>query len=312
MLINHNGGKVKLPDFLIVGAAKSGTTSLHYYLKQHPDIFMPVMKELRFLIFMDNVVDFVRYPWLKGRVVSTLEEYAKQFEKAKDNNFIGEACPFYLYAYKDVIRNIKVVYGKRAKDLKILIILRDPTERAWSQFIMHRRDGIESIEDFKEAIRPEVVKNRLRNIADMGYDYVGLGKYYDQIIAFMDEFPLVKIFLFEDLCQNRLKLVKEIFLFLGVDEGYVPDVKRMYNITGESKIKFLTDIVSKQYPSKNILKTFIPNELRQKIKNKIYEINIEKKPIPHEIRRDLIDNFKDDILKIEGLIRRDLSSWLKV
>src|SRR3990172_9835933 len=152
MIVDYNGKLTKLPDFFVVGAARSGTTSLHYYLKQHPEIFMPEVKEIKFFRFLNTPIELIRMVKKKRalRLVYKFDDYIGHFEKALDTQMIGEANPGYLYVYKDTIKNIKVVYRENYKNLKIIIILRNPVDRAWSHFMFDRRSGREQIEDFRE------------------------------------------------------------------------------------------------------------------------------------------------------------------
>ena len=315
MIIDYNGKLTKLPDFFVVGAARSGTTSLHYFLKQHPDIFMPEVKEIGFFRFVNTPIELIRMVEKKRslRLVYTFDDYIRHFEKAFKTEMIGEACNWYLYAYKDTIKNIKVVYRENYEKLKIIIILRNPADRAWSHFMVYQRDGKEPIEDFKEAIKPEVYNKRLED--NKGFpvglgDYIGLGMYYEQVDAYLREFQDVKIFLYDDLCRDTLKVVREIYSFLGVSEGFTPDVKKRYNISGESKVKLLNTFVTHNYRMKDFLKSFIPFKMRDIIRHIIFEKNTQRKEMPEDIRRELIKLYKDDIIKLQKLIKRDLSSWL--
>ena len=121
----------KLPNFLIVGAAKCGTSSLHNYLNQHPDIFMPSynklgmkVKEPRFLI-----KDLVKNRLPNG--VWSFEEYKSLFTDVKNAKLVGESTVLYLYYYEHAIKNIKHYLGK---DVKIIIMLRNPIDRAYSAY----------------------------------------------------------------------------------------------------------------------------------------------------------------------------------
>ena len=312
MLISYKGKEVKLPDFLIVGAQKSGTTSLHYYLKQHPQIFMPKVKELWFFSFMDAPPEWVRERAQRGLpTIIKLDDYISYFAKASDSQVMGEACPIYLYKYSDTIRNIKRVYREKHKDLKIIIILRNPAERALSHFMMNRRQG-EPLEDLMEAVKLEVIDRRLEeNWSLVYYDYVGFGMYHEQVRAFMEEFPHAKVFLYDEFCVDALKVVREIFAFLGVDKGFTSDVGIRHNVSGDTRFGLLDRLVHAQYPLKRLLKLFVPHEMRQRLMHKVDEKNIQRKQMPDDIRKELIERYyKDNILKLQKLINRDLSSWL--
>ena len=120
MIINYKGKKAKLPDFLFVGAARSGTTTLYHHLMQNPQIFMPKVKQLWFFSFMDAPPEWVRERAQRGLpTIIKLDDYISYFAKASDSQVMGEACPIYLYKYSDTIRNIKRVYREKHKDLII-------------------------------------------------------------------------------------------------------------------------------------------------------------------------------------------------
>ncbi len=313
MIINHNGNEAKLPDFLIVGAAKSGTTSLHYYLKQHPQVFMPKVKELCFFAYLGDPQTAIP-SWLKEEwhlSFDNIYDYARHFEGASNSQIIGEASPPYLCTYKKTILNIKKVYGEKAGEIKIIMILRNPIERAWSQFVMNKRDGSEPLNEFTETIREDVVRKRLDNNWGPSFDYVGVGMYYNQVIAYLNEFPKVKIFLYEELCKDIGRVVKEIFRFLDVDESYVPDTGKKYNVSGDADSKLLDYLLAKKNPVKSILKLFLPYHLRSKIKYQIFEMILNKRPMPDEVKKTLLNIYEKDIVRLGGLIQKDISTWLR-
>jgi hypothetical protein len=317
MLVDYNGKLTKLPDFFVVGAARSGTTSLHYYLKKHTEISMPEVKEIGFFLFVNTPIELIRMVEKKKslKMVYIFDDYIKHFEKALDIQMIGEACNWYLYAYKETIKNIKTVYRENYKNLKIIIILRNPADRAWSHFMVYRRDGKEPIEDFRGAIKPEVSNKRSEDNKGLPVglgDYIGLGMYYEQVAAYMREFQDVKIFLYDDLCKDALKVVREIYNFLGVSEGFTPNIKKRYNISGESKVKLLNTFVTHNYMMKDLLKSFIPFKMRDLIRHTIFEKNTQRKEMPQDIRSELIKFYEYDIIKLQKLLKRDLSSWLNV
>lgn len=311
MLVDYNGKTLRLPDFLIVGAAKSGTTSLHYYLKQHPRIFMPIKKELYFFSYVGMPED--RIPrWLieEFKMPLTAVDYADCFNGARERQIAGEACQTYLYMPETTIGNIKRFYGERYKELKIIIILRNPVERAWSHYTMHLRNGIEPIRDFRKVVNPEVARKRLEDRWDSGFDYLGKGRYYGQVIAYIKEFPRIKVFLYEDLSNEPQKLVKNIFGFLGVDDRFIPDMKTKYNVSGESSSKVLDYLVAKNNFVKNLFKKVLPYELRRKVKFAVLDRILKKQLMPEDIKRELQREYKDDIMRLQSLLNRDLSAWL--
>ncbi|MFW6230136.1 MAG: sulfotransferase domain-containing protein, partial [Halanaerobium sp.] len=138
--------KSRLPDFLIVGAAKSGTTSLYHYLKAHPSIYMPDIKEPCFFssysvpyeTFKKNI-----YPANEKNRVRELDRYKKIFATSEQYKSCGEASTHYLFQFEVSINNIKKIYNEQYKQLKIIIILRNPIKAAYSNFRMWAMHGYE-------------------------------------------------------------------------------------------------------------------------------------------------------------------------
>jgi len=142
MFLDKKGNR--LPDFFIVGAARSGTTALYSLLKKNPRVFMPQEKEPMFFICWNQPEFLKLIGENKGAkasfTINKLEDYKKTFEKARENQVIGEGSTWYLYAHETVILNIKKLYGKKSDLIKIIILLRDPAQRAWSHYLKKIRE----------------------------------------------------------------------------------------------------------------------------------------------------------------------------
>ena len=160
------------PNLLIVGAAKSGTTSLHNYLKQHPDFFMTNHKEPHFLI--NNEIGVKRV----HKAVTTLSDYQKMFEGSSEYKYRGESSVMYLPFPDIAIRNIKKYLNK---DVKIIIMLRNPVERAFAGYLHNVRYNTSENLSFEEAI--EKSEERYQKNNDMTPDtrYLHVGMYYNQV-----------------------------------------------------------------------------------------------------------------------------------
>jgi hypothetical protein len=297
MIADHK----RMPNFLIVGAAKAGTTSLYEYLRQHPDIFMPEWKELSF---------FIGDPCGPLHKVRKPAYYYKVFAGVKQHKAIGEASTSYLYdrAAPDIIK-------AKLGQVKILIILRDPVAMSYSLYNHQSRKEGETITDFEAALTAE--GKRLNDPAfkkkcygwHANYYYYQRGLYYEQVQRYLDTFGKdhVKIILFDDLAKDAVGVVQEAFRFLDVDDTFVPDIK-VHNPGGGiiSIPRFWHDtglfLKTFQYVfSKNIIKK-IPHLIR----------NIGRKPpapLKPATERNLRRKFYDDICRLEQLIGKDLSAW---
>lgn len=307
-----------LPDFLIIGAAKSGTTSLYFYLRQHPDIYMPPdVKEPGFLCFAGWPIPETNpadpYPDVWRLVIPNRESYAALFTPAAENQLIGEATPEYLYLAERTIATIRSEYGEGDPGPRFVAVLRNPVDRLWSHYWMCRRDRYEGI-PLEQALDPAVIRRRLKAGWHPQYDYLGYGMYARAIEAYQKAFgkDRIKVFLFEDLQSDPGAVCSEVFSFLDIDPGMKPDTSTVYNASGSLKHAWLHDrLFCKPSFLKNFARLAIPYERLQLIKHRIMAWNSEKLIMPESFKRKFQDFYRDDILALEKLLNRSLSAWLK-
>lgn len=295
--------KMIMPNFLIIGAAKSGTTALHQYLQQHPQIYMTPNKETNFFAFEGEEINFQGRgdEALKEFSITDLATYQAQFDRVKDELAIGEACPSYLYLPQAAI-NIK----KYIPNTRLIVILRNPIERAYANFLHIVRDDREPYRDFALALQEEAT--RIANNWEWFWHYKQLGFYGKQLQRYYDLFPAdrIKVYLYEDLKTKPIELLKDIFHFLEVDATFIPDMALRPNKSGMPKNQLMHQILTKPNPLKTILKPLFPAELRQKIQHQ----NLSKPLLSLAVERELRDLYRADILQCQNLLGRDLSNWL--
>lgn len=296
------------PNFLIVGTARAGTTSLHEFLGGHADIYMPLQKEPCFFTFYNENPDF---KGSKNRYTTTTESYAALFD-GHDEKIMGESSTPYLYFFEKSIANIKQLVSDYRK-MKILIVLRDPAERAYSQFMHNRRDLLETL-SFEEAIAAE--KSRMDENRHFDFFYVDKGFYYNQVKAFMDNFDHVKVVFYDALEKNPEKLLQDIYAFLEVESIAEKDmVKR--NQSGEMKVKWFKQIITtRKNPVLNAVRKMMGRDTKKKLRNwvkdKLLRYNLKKTEMNPATRKQLVDLYKTDIQKLQSLVDRDLSDWMRV
>lgn len=293
-----------MPNFLIIGAAKAGTTALYEYLKQHPQIYMSHEKEPKFFALEGEKLDF-RGPHdqenINRTAITDIETYRKLFQGVSNEIAIGEASPLYLYSPKAPARIKNYI-----PDVKLIAILRNPVDRAYSGYMMHLGLGWETTSDFTQALQEEEM--RIRNNWGWGH-YVNVGFYYLQLKRYFDTFnpDQIKVYLYDDLKANPIAMLQNIFQFLNVDESFIPDITIRHNISGIPKNNFLATLIKSVKPLNPILKQLFPSDLRQNIKNKI----LTKPQLSIDVRKQLIEVYREDILNLQNLIHRDLSKWLE-
>lgn len=297
----------KLPNFLIVGAAKSGTSSLHNYLNQHPDIFMPSfnekgmkVKEPRFLI-----KDIVKNRLHNG--VWSWEEYQSLFNKVNNETLIGESTVLYLYYYKEAIKNIKSRLGE---NVKIIIMLRDPVDRAFSAYTHVARSVKENL-SFEEALSIE--SNRLekdKTLTPMVM-YKDMGLYFDMVKAYKENFKDVHIIFYNDFKDNTHEVVNKTLTFLGVKSKVNLDTQSKHNVGGKS---WKNSTIKYFFMRDNLIKKMFRNIFSKKIRKffrEIVELFLKQKAVPmkDKTREELREFFFLDIEKLERLLDVDLKHW---
>jgi hypothetical protein len=290
-----------MPNFLIIGAMKSGTTALYYYLAQHPQVYMSPVKEPDFFCFEGRAS--------RDNSAERIEAYRGLFEDVSDEKAIGEASHCYLYEPEAAAR-----IQQHLPEARFIAILRDPVERAYSHFLHMVRNGAEPLTDFRQALREE----EARAYHNRGFqDYVGRGLYHDQLKRYFDAFgrDRVKVYLYEDLSNEPVGVLQDTFRFLKVDDSFVPDVSVRRNVSGSPRYKTLDKFLRRQSPIKDALKIHLPAGLRWRLSKAFDDLKTrnltQPPPVQSEVRRQLIRAYRDDILKVQELIHRDLSGWLE-
>lgn len=299
---------MSMPNFLIIGAAKSGTTALNDALAQHPQIYICPTKEPNFFALEGSTLNYeassVQTAYL-AHCVTDLATYRDRFQPHSHQVAIGEASPIYLYDSNAAERIHHYI-----PDVKLIAILRDPIERAYSNFLHHIRDDLETTPDFLEAISLE--EKRISDNWWWGFHYCQSGFYYQQLRRYFDRFDpsQIQIYLYEDLSKNRLTVLKDLFQFLGVDPEFAPDMSIRQNVTGVPKSRGLHEFLSQPHPLKSFFKPLFPEPLRKRIVTKIKNQNLDKPDLMASVREQLSPIFREDISQLQDLIQRDLSAWL--
>lgn len=296
-----------MPNFLIIGAIKSGTTSLCYYLKQHPQIYMSRVKEPRFFALEGERVNF-RGPGdynIADESVTDIKIYRTLFQSISGERAAGEASALYLYSFKAPQRIYHYV-----PNAKLIAVLRNPIERAYSSFLHCIRDGREPLDDFTEALLEE--EKRIRNSWAPIWHYKRAGFYHEQLKRYFDLFDKsqIRVYLYEDLNEDPSGTLRDIFRFLEVDESFIPDTSARLNVSGVPRNKALHSLVTNL--NRPTIKSFVPNRLLKALREPVRSRVLTKPPqLLPEVRGRLIEVFREDILRLQELIDRDLSGWLE-
>jgi hypothetical protein len=296
-----------LPDFVVIGAARSGTTAIHSYLRQCPEIFLPSVKEPNFFAYEDVKLD-VKGPGAEfiNNSVTTLAEYKALFAGAGSNAIKGEASPLYLYE-----PDAPVNMARHVPNAKIVVILRNPIEQAWSHFLYARKLAIETEPDFTKALMKEA--ERLAKGWQPLFGYSQFPRYGTQLKRWMKHFDRDQFFIrtYDDFTADPEKVMREMASFVGVKQPFVPDMSKKLNAGGVPKSTAFQDFLMRPNPITGAIGLIVPQRTRWAIRDWLASFNVRKELEMAENAREILrERLAAEIMDTGRLLERDLRHWL--
>ena len=300
---------LKLPNFIVVGFPKCGSTSLHYYLNSHPEVFMPKQKELHY--FTNGILSSMQNGSGDKEVdkfnVKSFESYQGFFKGAERFKAVGDVSPSYIN-YPICINEIKERLGY---NVKIIILVRDPIKRAFSNYLHLVRENREYL-GFYEALKEESNRKE-QGFSDFWY-YTFNSMYYSKIKAYKEAFNDVMVLTTEEMKSNTREIIQSVYSFIGVNSNFMPEnLNRRYNEGGVFKRNIITKFFFQQSKLRTIIKKSIPITPSMKhIKHKILSMYKQETPeIDPQAEDFLINLFKEDVHKLEKNFKVNTSNWNK-
>jgi hypothetical protein len=311
------------PNFFIVGAPKAGTTSLYHYLDQHPDIYMSPIKEpchfstetrpenfeagLRAHAirieedvrkYLDGPMDEKR----SGGIVSAWDDYLRLFSRATTQKAIGEASVNYLWS-KSAAEGI----ASRIPQARIIMVLRSPADRAFSQYLHNLSDGHIS-QSFIDYVRAS-----LRYSGEglgIHEPFLEMGFYADQVQRYFDRFPQeqIGIWFYEETKLRPREFLREVLEFLKVDSSFIPDTSRRYNEPQIAKAVKSIQMI-RRLGVLHSLQRITPTPIKTLVRSAIYKPSGSATMAPED-RALMLDFYRSDIHRLEAILKRDLGAWL--
>ena len=289
-----------LPNFIVIGAAKAGTTSLHWYLAEHPQVFVTPAKDPSFFAYgvdaegrlLWGEPEFHRFP------VRTEDEYESLFAGAGDAPAVGEVSTMYLECPQSAARICKLLPAAR-----IICSIRHPVDRAYSDYVMYLRhrgrrfDPARDLTATAEWARPDS-------------RWMRIGRYHEQLSRYFDAFPRhqIRVLLFEDLKRNPLQYTQDLYQFLNVDPHFTPDYAIPHAPGGIPASTLLERFFVRG--GKSAVRPWVPKPAANWLRRLRIRTFRPTQPLPKELRKDLTRYFEDDIEKTTELIGRSLGHWL--
>jgi len=295
----------RLPNALIIGAPRCGTTSVHAHLALHPDVYAGPTKEPQYFA---SEAQELRLEGPNDRqalshLVTRYEDYERLFEGAKDQRVVIEASTTYIY-FPGTARAIQ----RRIPHCKVIAILRDPVARAYSDYLRQRRNGEEPLADFGQALRQE--PERIASGWAYRWHYYRRSLYYEGLKEYFDAFPsgAVKVFLFEDL-YDQDRFIIDLSAFLGIEPRPDLGLGRL-NPGGEPRSQTLHRTAFGMNPAGKAFRRVVPEAALRRVRQWVLSTNLRKPNLDPELVADLRSDFRPDVERVQELIGRDLRHWL--
>ncbi len=299
-----------LPDFLVAGVPKAGTTALHAALSRHPGLYLSQIKEPKFFLTdgppptrggPGDAITYREHVWQR-------DSYEALFGPAPPGALRGEATPLYLYD-KAAMQRI----GHLIPDARLIVIIRDPVERAHSNWAHLWSAGLEPIGDFVGACAEE--DHRIAAGWASFWHYTGLGKYGEQLRHAFSVFPRDQVIVlrYRLLVDEPAKTLDQICDFLGVKTGVISEIPRE-NVTAHPEHTATHRAAALAVRGTDIVGRLLPGtsgaEVTSRIERFLQRGNRERQPLGWEQRDALIPVFETDVRLLEQVLGEDFSDWL--
>ena len=294
------------PDFLVLGAARAGTTALYSYLRQHPQVFMPKDKELNFFAFENQKLNY-RGPGADyvNKSVETLADYRAYFRDSPENAICGEASPLYLFAPQAPAR-----IRHHLPDVRMIVILRNPVEQAFSHFMYATKQCVENEADFTKALQLE--EKRLADRWQPMFGYSAFPRYGDQLERYFALFPREQFLIrtYEEFQSDPQTLLRDVFEFIGADPDFSANTTYKPNAGGVPKNQAFQNFLMESNPITRAIGRVVPKETRLRIRDHLTRLNIRRtNQMSATAREYLHDKLDGDIAKLETMLDLDLAHW---
>ncbi len=290
-----------LPNFLVIGAAKAGTTALYWYLAEHPAVFMSRVKETNYFAYGVDAQGRLLYgdPDVHQFPVTTLGAYEALFADAGSAAAVGEASPIYLECPQAPGRIRSLL-----PDVRLVCCLRHPVERAYADYLMYLWQRGRRFAPARD-LAPDAVWARPDS------RWMDVSRYHAQLARYYEIFPRdrIHVFLFDDLKRSTVDAVQGVYRFLAIDPAFVPDLKTAHNVGGVPASRALESFLTNR-SLRAVVEPWIPKGAADWVR-RIRTRNMRKAPsLPPELRQELTSRLREDIESTSRLIGRSLDHWL--
>ncbi|MCX5658651.1 MAG: sulfotransferase [Planctomycetota bacterium] len=300
-----------LPNFIIIGAAKAGTSSLYHYLRQHPQVYMSPQKETNFFACGKGRPTYCGPGddrFLNQRAIVDFAQYQSLFNGAGHAKAIGEASPLYLF-HPDAAARIR----ETVPNAKIIAVYRNPIDRAFSSYVYLRRDGRETERTFAGGLKLE--EQRRAQNWEWAWQYTRVSRYVEQTKRYLDLFPREQLglYVYDDLDHEPEPFMRQLFRFLEVDDTFKADTRVRHNVSLIPRERLLVKLPANAPLNRMAYAAAGLLPLNHRLRARGWLVQHSKVPavLTPEVHAELAERFRDEVDQLGRIIGRDLSFWLK-
>jgi hypothetical protein len=295
-----------LPNFLVIGSGRAGTTSLHHYLRQHPDVHIPARKAPShfYCVGASSSASLERRLSTRAHFVADPDAYEALFDSWSGQRAVGEVSPVYL-ASTAVAQRV----AERLDDVRIIAILRDPIERVHARFVARRRDGLERTRDFATLVDTE---RRLPLVLDdTAGTYLASGFVSHVLQTYVDVIApeRIRCYLYDDLRQDPAALVDDMMRFLDVDPDVPIDTQVSHNRSGGTIAGPATRAL---WTRTALARTWLRPHVPEPVRDRVFRLatrSVRAEPIDPAVHATLAEIYRPEVDRLQQMLGRDLSHW---
>lgn len=300
------------PNLYVIGGMRCGSTAMCSYLAEHPEVFFSKLKEPKFFLLKRIGLDFQmassNRDGFLGRSRWTWASYLELFEEARDERIVAEGSAGYIcepWVPEEIYQF--------TPDAKIIAVLRNPLERAYSHYLFHLQVGYEWVKDFEQALRLE--DSRIREGYWHGYFYRTVGLYGQQLRRYFDIFPRenIRVYLSDELKSSPGQIMRDVYRFLGIDNGFAPVSNARTNATllnRNNSVSWIDHARAVTGPVRPLLKAAKRLPGASRAVTSLHHRMLRFPPFKNSTKRALRDFFADDVKLLSEVLGRDMSGWL--
>lgn len=296
----------RTPTFFLLGAPKAGTTALYALLNQHPDVFLPAVKEPHHYAYRDHPLTFggpADERIMRHMVIRDAQRYRALY-RGRSETALGDASAMQLY-----VPGTEARISDELPNARFVVVLRDPVQRAFSSWLHLVRDDREWL-SFEAALDAE--PERIAADWIPLWHYVAVGRYAEQLTRWFEHTSPERfhILLHDDLRSDPVAALRDVFRFLDVDPNVEVDTTLERNVSGVPKSRALQRMLSRPHPVKDAAKRLLPPAVKDRLVTWLRRRNVGDKPaLDAATASRLRARFDDDVAKLEELLGRDLTGW---